>query len=64
MSLQPLVLSTVAQALDGTTDDQLLKMIRMAFDELGQILVTFENKKETAVIDLGIDQIKAVEFVD
>ena len=44
MSLQKLITSTVTQALDGTTDEELLTMIRMASQELDDILEIFDSE--------------------
>src|SRR5262245_39831387 len=43
MPLQPIITSTVAQALDGTTDNDLLDVIRKASGELDDILETFDT---------------------
>ncbi len=44
MPLQPIIVSTVDQALDGTTDDDLLDVIRKASNELDDILEMFDSK--------------------
>ena len=44
MPIQKLITSTVAQALDGITDVDLLDVIRKASGELDDILITFDKK--------------------
>src|SRR5262252_5250997 len=44
MPMQPIIVSTVGQALDGTTDNDLLDVIRKASIELDDILEVFDNK--------------------
>ena len=51
MNLQPLIISTVVQALDGTTEEELLKMIRMTSNELDDILEVFDSEVPTAIIE-------------
>lgn len=51
MPLQPIITSTVDQALDGTTDADLLDVIRKASDELIDILELFDG-------ELGIKELR------
>jgi hypothetical protein len=48
--------------LDGTTDDDLLDVIRKASGELDDILATFDIK--TKVLEIGNHKIEQVTFVD
>lgn len=43
MPLQPIIVSTVGQALDGTTDNDLLDVIRKTSIELQEILNRFDQ---------------------
>ena len=66
MPIQKVITSTVAQALDGITDDELLNIIRKASDELMDTLETFDKDVMTEVKSLiiGNTVIEAVTFTD
>ena len=52
MPIQKLITSTVAQALDGTTDKDLLEVIHKASNELLDVIEMFDNEI--------VDEIKAM----
>ena len=59
MPMQPIIVSTVGQALDGTTDNDLLDVIRKASIELNDILVFFDQKD--ACIQIVKEQIQSAK---
>jgi hypothetical protein len=54
------IIGLITQALDTTTDDRILEMMRDAREELDAILKEFERP----ALKVGNHVIRAVEFVD
>lgn len=70
MKEAPIILSVLGQALATTNDNDLIKMIRIVHNELGNLITEYEFDEakqiatETPVIELNGYQIEAVTFTD
>src|SRR4030095_6280629 len=70
MKEAPIILSVLGQALATTSDIDLIKMIRIVHNELGNLITEYEFDEakqiatETPVIELNGYQIEAVTFTE